>query len=249
VAVLDLIPGAEPFFFPGGPFGCLLLHGFTGTPYEVRGLGEHLAGHGYTAYGPRLALHGSQPADLNRGRWHDWYLSALDGWHLLRSQCPAVAVVGVSMGGLLALLLASREPLAAVITLNTPARLPEDWRLRFVRPLSYVIRYTGKEPQPDAPPMPQYWVYPSRGVAQLAELVAVAKAALPAVTAPALVLHSRVDPRISPESLDELHAGLGSADKRAAWIDCHDHVPTVGPASDFVFAEVLDFLEEVKRIA
>ena len=40
------MPGAEPFYFKGTAAGCLLLHGFTATPQELRGLGEHLAARG-----------------------------------------------------------------------------------------------------------------------------------------------------------------------------------------------------------
>ncbi len=67
-----LIPTAEPFVFPGGPVGCLLVHGFTGTPKEMRWLGEYLAGQGHTVLGVRLAGHATQPEDMIRARWWDW---------------------------------------------------------------------------------------------------------------------------------------------------------------------------------
>ena len=96
------LKGGEPFFGLGdgtnGSVGCLLIHGFTGTPFEMRGLGEWLAGEGYTVLGPRLTHHGTTAADMNRSRWWDWYYSALDGWHLLNQICDEVVVVGLSMG-------------------------------------------------------------------------------------------------------------------------------------------------------
>jgi carboxylesterase len=49
-----LIKTTEPFFFPGNDTGCLLIHGFTGAPTEMRPLGEFLAGKGYTVLGVRL---------------------------------------------------------------------------------------------------------------------------------------------------------------------------------------------------
>ena len=44
-------------FVRGGPRGVLCLHGFTGTPFEVRPLAEALAGRGYTVLAPVLAGH------------------------------------------------------------------------------------------------------------------------------------------------------------------------------------------------
>ena len=41
-----IIPTAEPFFIPAGPTGCLLIHGFTGSPKEMRWMGEYLAREG-----------------------------------------------------------------------------------------------------------------------------------------------------------------------------------------------------------
>ena len=59
----EIISGAEPFYFEGGETGCLLVHGFTGTPKEMRGLGEHLAHHGYMVLGIRLSGHATNQKD------------------------------------------------------------------------------------------------------------------------------------------------------------------------------------------
>jgi carboxylesterase len=72
-----IMPGAEPFFYRGGSRGILLLHGFTATPAETRWLGQHLGGEGYTVFGPRTPGHGTDPHDLARYRWQDWYAAAI----------------------------------------------------------------------------------------------------------------------------------------------------------------------------
>ena len=50
-----LMPGAGGYFFEGGQPGCLLLHGFTGTPQNVRPLADYLARRGLTVSVPRIA--------------------------------------------------------------------------------------------------------------------------------------------------------------------------------------------------
>ena len=66
----QIIPTAEPFFFPGqgenARIGCLVTHGFTGAPKEMRWLGEYLHRQGYTVCGMRLAGHATRPADMVR---------------------------------------------------------------------------------------------------------------------------------------------------------------------------------------
>jgi carboxylesterase len=64
----QIIPTAEPFFFPGNGqntrIGCLVTHGFTGAPKEMRWLGESLNRQGYTVCGIRLTGHATRPEDM-----------------------------------------------------------------------------------------------------------------------------------------------------------------------------------------
>src|SRR5436309_331310 len=59
----------DAFSLPGSrPLGCLLVHGFTGTPEEMRPLGEALAARGFPVHAVRLAGHGTDVAELARTR-------------------------------------------------------------------------------------------------------------------------------------------------------------------------------------
>src|SRR5207247_2364206 len=70
----------DAFSLPGSrPLGCLLVHGFTGTPEEMRPLGEALAARGFPVYGVRLAGHGTDVAEPARTRWTDWFASVEAG--------------------------------------------------------------------------------------------------------------------------------------------------------------------------
>ena len=56
---MQIKQGAEEFFLPGTNGGAvLLIHGYTGTPAEMRPLGDYLQQLGYTVLGVRLAGHG-----------------------------------------------------------------------------------------------------------------------------------------------------------------------------------------------
>src|SRR5438046_9958428 len=91
-------PGAEPFFYPGGETGCLLLHGLSPSPFTLRELGGYLAGQGITVAAPLLAGHGTSPEDLRTKTWPDWVVSAHAGLGPLRAHgCQRIFLAGLSL--------------------------------------------------------------------------------------------------------------------------------------------------------
>lgn len=133
MSITRIMPGAEPFLFPGGRIGCLLVHGLTGTPKEMRWMGEYLHQHGYTVLAVRLAGHATTVEDLARTRWQDWLASVEDGLCLLQDSCDKVFVAGLSLGAVLALMAAAHFPIQGAISISAPYQMPPDWRLNFVR--------------------------------------------------------------------------------------------------------------------
>ena len=105
-----VMKGAEPYFFSGseGKMGILLVHGYSGSPAEVRELAERLnQDEGYTTLGVLLPGHGTDPHDLEKVKWEDWYVAVKAGVKKLKLTCPQVVVIGMSMGSLLTLLVST----------------------------------------------------------------------------------------------------------------------------------------------
>jgi len=96
------------FDLPGDRGACLLIHGFTGTPWDVRPLGEALSRAGIGVHALRLPGHGTTPEAMLQARAPDWLLACDEA--LGRLPGRRVAVAGLSMGALLALVLAARHP-------------------------------------------------------------------------------------------------------------------------------------------
>src|SRR5690349_4030974 len=78
----------KAFRLRGGRRGCLLVHGFAGTPPEMRDLAEHLAANGYDVMVPLLAGHGTTPQAMRATRWRDWVGGAEEALAALRQDCP-----------------------------------------------------------------------------------------------------------------------------------------------------------------
>ena len=128
----QIIPTAEPFLLLGEATkpACLLIHGFTSTPKEMRGMGRFLNEHGYTCLGIRLTGHATVPEDMLRSNYTDWTASVEDGYNLLRCVADRIILVGVSMGGVLTLLMSTRLDVIGAVAMSTPYKLPDDPRLQ-----------------------------------------------------------------------------------------------------------------------
>jgi carboxylesterase len=128
-----------PFDLGGGEDACLLLHGFTGSPWDLRPLGEALAARGMRVVAPRLPGHGTTPQALLGVTWRDWQAAADDALRDLHGH-RNVFVAGLSMGALLALGLAARHPDAVrALALVAPA-------VRFRGPRMFLIKQLARTP-------------------------------------------------------------------------------------------------------
>lgn len=248
-----IIPGSEPFFYPGDAVGCLLLHGFTSTPEEMRWLGQDLAARGYTVLGQRLAGHATLPKDLARTRYRDWLVSLEEGLAILRGTAPKILVVGQSMGGLLALVAAAHYPLAGAVAMATPfspAAHRPSLLLRLVGRLRPMVRKEGVEFDPELgsrreKAYPAYAAYPSRIYPEIVTLQREMAAALPRVQVPVLLLQSRDDGLVPPGSMERIYEALGTEEKEQAWLEGLDHGMVRDPRRQVVFDAVAGFVDRI----
>jgi len=245
--------GAEPFFFPGNKTGCLLVHGFTASPQEMRFLGESLAGEGFTTLGIRLAGHGTTLADMARSRWQDWLASVEDGYHLLRGLCSKMVVIGFSQGGVLSLRLCADVDVDALITISTPFQLPPDPKLKRLRPvLKPLSAFIPSLPKGTggwideslAAERVAYDAYPLRSIVELDALLAEMRSHLHEVKAPLLSIHSRRDDFVPPDHLGMIQEHVGSSVRQAAWVEKSYHLIVCDVDRERVFAYIRDFLKD-----
>lgn len=245
---------SEPFDLVGDDdVGVVLVHGFTGTPWEVGYLGSQLAGAGYTVRAPRLPGHGTSLDDLDRTTWEDWAEAVERALDALRIRCKRVAVVGQSLGGLLALHLAShRKDVMCVASLAAPLWLEglsgraAHWTrpggpLARIRTLPKLGGSDVRDPRSKAE-NPCYSGVPTRALAQLVTFMKVADDALPAVSQPVLVLHATQD-HTAPVACAQRIAERTHA-KRVRILPRSYHLIAVDVERDIVAAEVVSFLRQ-----
>lgn len=212
-------------------------------------LAESLAGEGYTVHVARLAGHGTSPEDLAATTWDDWVASAREAYRALRSRCASVALVGLSMGGAIALHLAATEGPAAIVVMATPIRLrPVLRRLaRAVRPvLPYVpvIVRVGPRGSDVLRYRVSYARIPISAAQDLASLLERTRELLPQVHAPLLVAQGRRDFVIPRDSAEEITRAVGSRVRRLVWLPRSRHVVTLDHDRAQLYAAVRAFLAE-----
>jgi len=172
----------------------LVLHGFTSHPILTMGpLPETLRKAGFKVAQPTLPGHGTRPEDLRGMRWQDWLQTARQAYLALPE--PR-AVVGLSMGGLLAGWLAAEHKTAALVAL-APA-LGFKNRLAYLAPLLHPIKpwAYSTDPAEEArrrAKSPNYPNFPTSSLVQLIALQRRLPELLPKVTAPAWVLEAAQD--------------------------------------------------------
>jgi carboxylesterase len=242
----DLMPGAEPFSSPGGPVGALVLHGFTGSPQAVRSLAEGFAAAGYTVESPLLPGHGTSVEDMLTTGFDDW-ATVVEAVYLdLAARCERVVVSGLSMGGTLALWLASRYPeIAGIVPVNAPALVdPEmmDGIRSFVEAGAEVIDAAGGDVADPSAVDPGYDLTPLRPLLSLWEAIEVLD--LAAITSPALVVVSAQDHVIDPRSSHHIADSVsGPVDKLV--LERSYHVATLDFDKELIVERALAFAAQV----
>ncbi len=238
----------EPFFYSGGKTGILLIHGFTGTPSELRPMGEYLRDKGYTVYAPLLAGHGTCPEEMEKTGWRDWWQSTLDAYNRLRKlDLDHLFVAGLSMGGVLSLLLAVEKPADGVISMCAPVWVRD--RRAFLAGIAYPFyRYkpNGKHRDPDIDAhLVPYDRTPIKSVGELNRLLRRLKRCLSKVEIPALVVQSLNDETIQPRSANHIYGRISSKVKQLSWYEKSSHIITVDKERRKLFAEVDQFIRQV----
>jgi carboxylesterase len=228
---------SEALWLPGAaaqPCGVLLVHGFSGSPYELHLLAAVLHQRGYHVAVPRLAGHHRSLRALADSRYPDWLASADEAFLALwariaehAAERPRVAVLGLSMGGLLTAELAHRYPaatagapsVAAVGMLASPLWLsPRSERaIRLLNRVPglrrlFVPKVAGSDllARDLAPHRLRPRGMPLLALGSLLDLMAQARRHLPEIRQPALLVHGENDHTAPYACLAAFAAELGT---------------------------------------
>jgi carboxylesterase len=242
---------------PGAP-AVLLLHGAGDTPQTLRYLANELYARGFHVNAPLLPGHGRTFRAFARVTADELATGASSAYTALRSSHDWVAVIGLSMGGALAVQIAANDrslPALGLIApyLSMPARI--EWAARLA-PLWGLVAPAVRSGDDASVRDPEerdrglsYGVFTAAALIALRKTMRRGVAALPRVSAPTLMIQSREDNRIAAADAERAFARLGAHEKTLEWVSGAGHVITVDYGKDTVNSRLASFMEAHARAA
>ena len=232
-----------------GRLGAVCLHGLTGTPYEVRPIGEALAARGIHACGPVLPGHDSSVEALAQLPYSAWIEAARAAIASQRSQHEVVFVAGLSLGGLTALAVATEGLADAIAVVAAPLYLRPAPLVALLPAAKYVYPYLPKREGSDIQDpaararQPGYKQMPLRSLHELTKMQRWVRGRLARISVPIFVGHGALDRTVASSDAHEIVAGVSSDDRRLLMLARSGHVVPMDYDGPKLCQAIADFFE------
>jgi carboxylesterase len=231
----------------------LLIHGFTGTHYEMVPLEEFLVSKGYYVNNITLPGHETTIENMAKTKWEEWMKYAQNQLEDLCKKYNKVFIGGLSMGGAITLYLGANNPnIAGIIAIAAPYK-PVDWRMLLIRilPIHIFFKYkknieSGWENLDSLEGHKSYGIYPLKSIAELHKLLVRVKKLVPKITVPILVVQSKNDSSVPASFPSWIYDNVASSDKELEWIEKGGHVVPEDAGRFQLFGIVEKWLENKK---
>lgn len=242
MAEYNVISGAENIFIQGNSTGILICHGFNGTPQSVKYLAESFAKFGYSVYAPRLKGHGTSIYEMEKTNYQDWISDLHEAYLLLKQTCRHIFVIGQSMGGALALDLATKETLTGVLTINAALSVPEYEVLAGKSEPKFIAEGKPDIKDSDATEI-TYDQVPLSAVFGLIDIMKVAKQGLSNITCPIKIFVSPEDHVVPANCSYNIFDKVHSTEKELVSLDNSYHVASLDYDKDKIIQHTIDFIQ------
>jgi carboxylesterase len=277
-ARIDALLGTNGFIERKGSVGILLVHGLTGTPTEMKQFAKIIARQGFTVACPELAGHCATIEALTATHWYDWYQSIELAFDALNEECEHVFVAGLSMGALIALLLAAKKgkAVAGIILLSTTF-FYDGWNMSKLKnallplvlytPLKYFMQWEETSPygikdervramvcailenkDHQAADKIGYFKTPATVILESVRLIKAAKKALKNVVSPTLIVHATEDDMASIKNAHYTQAHISADTVETFFVDDSYHVLTLDKRKDDVARRTAQFCKEQAQL-
>lgn len=244
-------PGANPFEIKGSKEAVLLLHGFTGTPGEMRPIADAIHdAFGYTCVAPLLPGHGTTIEDLDTTTFLNWQQAARDSYEKLSKSYQKVHVAGLSAGALLCMDLLLRYPDIASAVLLAPAISLRGISKKVMRLLLCVplppLFFPISKPPAQIQEHIAYRAYPLRSLKQFGLLQSLTKRSLRNIPTPTLTIYSTADKTIDDRGIEETLHYFQHVKSKSVRLTRAEHILPLSCEKKEILREVVDFHRSLK---
>jgi len=211
---------------------CLLLHGAQGTPAEMREMGNYLYQSGISVYCPRMSRLDAKERMVS---WESWVTQAETALETMMTYSKNSFVIGLSLGGTIAMILSRTRGLAGVALL-APALVP---RRTFKSRLLSIVRII----------TPTLFYRFAGWNGEILKAMDAAKKNAKRIRVPVLAIQAEDDNQLSPRGIKFIRRHARLRRNEIQMLPTGGHVLTRGPSRDEVFKRARDFVVRVSKVA
>jgi carboxylesterase len=236
------------------PYGVLILQGFPTTLDCVRPVEPPIKALGLPIRMPLLrGLGAESPEALRAVTWHDWLADAESALADLLTESEKAIIIGYSMGGALAIMLAADygEKLDCVILVAADVQMLSPFApgrpFNFMAPLlGLVLKKWDFPPDPSGLYQGNYAWAPFSAVLTVLDLSKSARTQLSKVKTPSLLIQSHKDELVAPENMDILYQGISTPaeQKIIVWFEKTGHDMFRDCEQDAIIGVIMNYVKE-----
>ncbi len=248
---LKTIDVAMPLYLKGNNRGILVIHGFTGSPHEMRYLAHRLHEAGFSVSVPRLPGHGTCGEDFLNVEARDWIRRAMDSYFDLKGVHDKVGIVGLSMGGLIATIIAAQFEVDSLV-LAAPAFHVSDKRIKFVPLMRFFRKKIARDPSriPDVQEnleniRKEYWMWD--WIAPGYQFLKVRKLALKSLKylkCPTFIIASRKDTTVPIDGVLKVFNEIPTSQKEMLTLNESAHVVVNDVEKELVANRIIEWFSK-----
>ncbi|MDD3480970.1 MAG: alpha/beta fold hydrolase [Patescibacteria group bacterium] len=244
---------ARPFCYLRGERGIFFVHGFTDSLCRVNGFAKFLAEHDISTKGILLPGHGGDWEDLARTNPNDWYKAVEEGILEFGETVKDVYVVGISLGGNLALKVAAKHPevVKGVVTIESPMRIKNQYITRAAIPFAQAMgfkywnkQYLKKVTHPEKEVVFDQGVLdkmPLNNIAEVIDFLENKQGFLARVKCDVLLIQSEKSSLVTKNSAQKIYDAINSERKEIFYHNNIYHAFLNDAAKKSIFYKAADF--------
>ncbi|WP_416147146.1 alpha/beta hydrolase [Salipaludibacillus sp. HK11] len=229
--------------------GCLIIHGFAGTPQEVEDIEYHFKKKNWLVYCPELPGHDGTRKGLKSVTYKHWLYKAKVALEELLERCEKVYVIGFSMGGVIASYLSSQYPVDRLVLISSatyyinPKQIIQDVKEWFIEGIQgelendeYYQFYREKIKQT-----------PMSATIEFARMVKKLRPHLDQVTVPTLIVQGESDGLVPKKSADYIYERIQSDEKEIYFFPEAKHYIWFGEEKEQLLHEIDEFFAKTTK--
>ena len=237
-------------FNTNSKIGVYLIHGFTSTTYELKQIAKFLEEQQYHVVLNNLPGHGTTLEDCNKTKYQDWLDYSKIEFSKLCSTSDKVFIIGCSMGGVIALYLASLFPVTGLIVGGVVLKFKLNFNTNYLnRVLCRIIKTRAKKltfPKSirDSLNFYGYQSYPLIALEEFRKMNLYVKKELSKIKSPILIIHSQNDKVSIQDNVEIITRSIQSKDKNILDVEnAHHNLFDENPDLELIFSSSKEFIK------